>query len=36
MFQLNSLYSLNDTLNSHITTLSTYKESKYIFLHKKL
>ena len=25
--QLNSLYSLNDTLNSHITTLSSYKES---------
>ena len=28
--QLNSLYSLNDTLNSHITTLSSYQESTYI------
>ena len=30
MDQLNELYSLKDTLNSHITTLSTYKESKVI------
>ena len=30
MDQLNSLYSLNDTLNSHITTLSSYQESTYI------